>query len=237
MNEQPIEKRMMRSTVIEVREIFKSIQGEGPFAGTPAIFIRLAGCNLQCPYCDTDYTSRRFHKEPAAVALQAHEMRQGDKIHLCVITGGEPFRQPIALDKLVTELIYRNFYVQIETNGTLNCDITARYSKDISKRNGVFLVCSPKTHKVHPSVWDAAVAWKYVLCADHVSTRDGLPLNVLRRSGAQVVRPPEGALVYVQPTDAKDPTTNDYNREAALQSCLRFGYIFQPQLHKMIGVQ
>ena len=53
-NGQPIEKvqRTFDGT-LEVHSIFKTIQGEGPFCGTPAVFIRLAGCNLQCPWCDT----------------------------------------------------------------------------------------------------------------------------------------------------------------------------------------
>ena len=58
LNTQPIEKRHHKVD-LEVHSIFYTIQGEGPFCGTPAVFIRLAGCNLQCPSCDTNYTSKR----------------------------------------------------------------------------------------------------------------------------------------------------------------------------------
>jgi len=44
---------------LEVQDIFSTIQGEGPFAGKPAVFLRLAGCNLRCFFCDTDFESRR----------------------------------------------------------------------------------------------------------------------------------------------------------------------------------
>ena len=66
-NSQPIEKRSRDADVLEVHSIFYTLQGEGPFCGSPAIFIRLAGCNLQCPGCDTDYTSKREHLSPETI--------------------------------------------------------------------------------------------------------------------------------------------------------------------------
>ena len=55
INKQPIEKREPSyEGTLQVHSIFKTIQGEGPFCGTPCVFVRLAGCNLQCPACDTD---------------------------------------------------------------------------------------------------------------------------------------------------------------------------------------
>jgi len=60
LNQQLAEKRVERQDgALEIIDIFPTIQGEGPFAGEPAIFVRLAGCVLQCPLCDTDYTSGR----------------------------------------------------------------------------------------------------------------------------------------------------------------------------------
>ena len=60
MNQQAPEKQQLRGDgLLAVHSIFYTIQGEGPFAGETAVFVRLAGCNLQCPLCDTDYTSDR----------------------------------------------------------------------------------------------------------------------------------------------------------------------------------
>ena len=62
INSQAIEKSAHYTTrSYDVHSIFPTIQGEGPFVGQPAIFIRLAGCNLQCPACDTDYTLSLIH--------------------------------------------------------------------------------------------------------------------------------------------------------------------------------
>ena len=59
-NTQPAEKQVKSSgLILAINSIFYTIQGEGPFAGSPAVFVRLAGCNLQCPMCDTEYTSRQ----------------------------------------------------------------------------------------------------------------------------------------------------------------------------------
>ena len=60
-NQQLADKPVLNETglSLQVNSIFYTIQGEGPFAGRPAIFIRLAGCNLQCPGCDTEYTKRQ----------------------------------------------------------------------------------------------------------------------------------------------------------------------------------
>jgi len=55
--------------VLALAEIFYSIQGEGTWTGTPAVFVRLAGCNLACDFCDTDYSIRRFAGVDEIVAM------------------------------------------------------------------------------------------------------------------------------------------------------------------------
>ena len=81
-------------TLLKVHSIFMTIQGEGPFSGHPAVFIRLAGCNLACPFCDTEYTENAVTMtipEIRKAVRNAHTVNKG----LVVITGGEPFRQNI----------------------------------------------------------------------------------------------------------------------------------------------
>jgi 7-carboxy-7-deazaguanine synthase len=117
-----------------VKECFLTLQGEGVQAGSRAVFLRFAGCNLwsgreqdrataQCRFCDTDFVGTDGEgggKFPAAEALAEHVERlwgPGRERRLVVITGGEPMLQ---LDTgLVDALHARGFRVAVETNGTL----------------------------------------------------------------------------------------------------------------------
>ena len=98
-----------------VNEIFYSIQGEGEFAGTPAVFVRFSGCNLNCPWCDTDHSHAeemtRNELEDAVRGLLA-----GHDGAIIVLTGGEP-----ALQLHDDEPLFQGFAsrICIETNGTL----------------------------------------------------------------------------------------------------------------------
>jgi 7-carboxy-7-deazaguanine synthase len=116
VNQQAIEKSTSHPEgLLDVHSIFYTIQGEGPFSGFPAVFIRLAGCNLQCPHCDTEYTQGRRLAYPEVVAEYVSTLSQPRG--LVVITGGEPFRQN--LTKLLQCLSDYRLLVQIESNGTL----------------------------------------------------------------------------------------------------------------------
>src|SRR5271163_4878736 len=110
MNLQLVEKVDIKDT-IEVVKIFKTIQGEGPFTGIPAVFIRFAGCSLQCPKCDTDYTTNRKTMTIDEIVKEVREYNAP----LVVITGGEPFRQNVR--QLVNDLFLFYFKIQVETNG------------------------------------------------------------------------------------------------------------------------
>ena len=94
VNTQPREKLDHRSDgSLEVHHIWKTIQGEGPLAGSPAVFVRLAGCTLQCSFCDTDYTSKRVRQEPEEILAGIKAI--GGGCNTVVLTGGEPFRQNV----------------------------------------------------------------------------------------------------------------------------------------------
>ena len=98
-----------------VNEIFYSIQGEGAFAGTPAVFVRFSGCNLDCPWCDTDHSHAeemtRDELDKAVAGLLA-----GHEGAIVVLTGGEPALQLHDDEPLFRGLACR---ICIETNGTL----------------------------------------------------------------------------------------------------------------------
>lgn len=94
-----------------VNEIFYSLQGEGFFTGTPAVFLRMSGCNLKCGFCDTDhFDSREMTLEEVVERVAGYPARH------VVVTGGEPTLQ---LDARLTEALHEaGFFVQVETNGT-----------------------------------------------------------------------------------------------------------------------
>ena len=97
---------------MKVNETFLSLQGEGYFTGTAAFFLRLSGCNLRCPFCDTQHQSYTEMSEDEIVAdASRHKSR-----HI-VITGGEPALQ--LTRTLVDKLHEAGFFIQVETNGTL----------------------------------------------------------------------------------------------------------------------
>ncbi len=96
-------------------EIFYSLQGEGVRMGTPAVFLRLAGCNLSCHWCDTK------HSWGKGVPLSVEEVAARILSHNCsnlVITGGEPLLQQEELAALLS-LLPQDFFVEVESNATL----------------------------------------------------------------------------------------------------------------------
>lgn len=218
-----------------VHSIFYTIQGEGPFAGECSVFVRLGGCNLQCPKCDTEYTegSVRMSNSKIMEDVQKYwswgRYRNPTGNPLVVITGGEPFRQNIG--PLVSEMIRLGWRVQIETNGTL-----FREGLPYGLRR-LTVVCSPKAGKVNKHLEPHISAYKYVLAADCVDPDDGLPTAALGLPGRPARPLRAGTPIYVNPVDDHDPATNAANLQAAAKSCLLYGYRLGIQLHKLVGVE
>jgi 7-carboxy-7-deazaguanine synthase len=96
-------------------EIYKSVQGESSFAGRPCIFVRLAGCNLRCAWCDSEYTFKGGYKltEDEVVA----EVEKLAPVRLIEFTGGEPMLQEKELVPLMTRLLASGYELMIETSG------------------------------------------------------------------------------------------------------------------------
>ena len=101
-----------------INEIFYSIQGESTYSGRPCIFVRLAGCNLRCTYCDTQYAYEAGEKMEID---QIMRRVAGYKCRLIEITGGEPLLQD-ETPLLISRLLDDGYVVMVETNGSL--DIT-----------------------------------------------------------------------------------------------------------------
>lgn len=237
----PIKQDLSSPDLLSVNSIFYTIQGEGPFAGTPAVFVRLAGCNLQCPACDTEYGETAKMTVDQIIGNIGEAFGESTRAEtypnyrpLVVITGGEPFRQNLL--HLLTDLIEDyGFRVQIETNGTLFVDMEWVYTYV----NHFTIVCSPKAGKVNKDLWRHIKALKYVLHADEIDPADGLPIRALQHGAVpKVARPPEGwkGEIYVQPIDVQDEAENARHLKAAVESAMKFGYRLCLQTHKIIGV-
>ena len=110
-------------------EIFESLQGEGRNTGRPCVYVRFAGCNLACPWCDTD-VSRRFELSLDDLVKEV----RGYRPRSVVLTGGEPTIQD-GMPELVLALKESGFWIAVETNGT----------NDVSWLAFVdYVACSPK---------------------------------------------------------------------------------------------
>jgi len=105
--------------MLPVSEIFKSIQGEGPFAGTPSLFLRFAFCNLKCRWCDTEYTWKGNVIYKKMSLKEIEERILGYNLNHLVITGGEPLLWQKDFYPLVEKLLSKKFIIEVETNGTI----------------------------------------------------------------------------------------------------------------------
>lgn len=196
--------------------IFRTIQCEGPYAGQPAVFIRMYGCNLQCPTCDTNYTSSRKELTKDNIIPLVENLGTPNK--LIIFTGGEPLRQNIY--PLICQL--EDYRVQIETNGTIH-----------QFYHHAKVVVSPKTEQIWRG-WDNHEHYfKYILDSDFVE-EDGLPSMSL--GNERPYRPKNVPMenIYVQPEFSGDPVKMAANTNAAVQTCLKHGYTLSLQLHRQL---
>jgi 7-carboxy-7-deazaguanine synthase len=233
---------------LRVQSIFYTLQGEGPFSGSPSVFVRLAGCNLACHFCDTEFESG-YHNVMSlphlikaideAALHQGKDDGMGPGRRLIVITGGEPMRQNIG--RLCRDLLAAGATaIQIETAGTLwPADFEA-----VMATGKVTLVCSPKTPKVHPMVESWCFHWKYIIAAGELDEQDGLPNRGTQPATKDKVqrlhRPADrGDLdtIWCSPRDDQDTFTNECNKKAAVDSCLKHGYRLSLQVHKLCNLE
>jgi 7-carboxy-7-deazaguanine synthase len=101
-------------------EIYKSVQGESSFAGLPCIFVRLAGCNLRCTWCDSEYTftgGKKMLQEEVEAEVARLSMSKLSPCKLVEITGGEPMLQERELIPFMEKLLADGYTVLIETSG------------------------------------------------------------------------------------------------------------------------
>lgn len=231
--------------MLNVTEIFSSIQGEGMYSGTPAVFVRLSGCCNGCYFCDTDFEQRSTTPVTVLVASIEH-LAAINGTRLVVITGGEPLIQNIL--RLITRLHNAGFQVQVETSGAVwflpewignkSYSWLIPYHHAVLVAKTVTFVVSPKLEKVHEAFSLYADCWKYVVEWENEAT-DGLPIQSTQVKGRHefLARPSNSAPVYVQPMDVLDPVAAEKNIQAAILCTIKHNYRLSLQIHKILKLK
>lgn len=161
---------------MRIVEMFRSLQGEGPIAGHPAFFVRFAGCNLKCPWCDTYYAQDPGGRLKCLTETEVwHSLAIGMSYEndALVFTGGEPFLQEDSILRLYRQ-IHTLQDIWFETNGTI-----LPKNREVLERSWTKVVASPKTQQfdiptlqaladrtelylkfvIGPQAWDAEAAY------------------------------------------------------------------------------
>lgn len=243
-----------------VQELFPTIQGEGPLAGVPAMFLRMWGCNLRCTFCDTDFTSSTWR--PTQDELLEAIAAQIGKSQCIVITGGEPLIHE--LGPLVCALFERfGLVIQIETAGTVWPDsFNTPQVRALLDEHALVIVCSPKTGRVHSMIEAYCDDYKYIIGArTAIDELDGLPNESTQHPGVslRLYRPAlaNHCTVWLQPCEeynlrtrfagpgdastAIDPKRDDEASAASMKRaaelCMLHGYRLSLQTHKIVGLR
>lgn len=206
--------------ILFVQNIFKTLQAEGPYFGTPSIFVRLGGCNLACNFCDTEFESfaqRDLYDIVERVDDLSKNSRGDRSVFLIVITGGEPLRQPIK--PMCEMLIDLGYKIQIETNGTLYQELP----------NDVEIVCSPKVshgkyHQINEQLLSRINAFKFLISANLPGYNTVSDFCV-------------GRTVFVQAMDEYDEELNKKNKKLAVEIAIEYGYRLSYQMHKDLDIE
>ena len=206
---------------------FYTIQGEGPFAGQGAVFLRLNGCPLRCFFCDTEFSNQNDPR--VGIHMIAGMIRHAapEWVRLLGSTAGEPVRQN--LGPLIRMMTADGWTVQVETAGILWQDCLL----------DTVIVCSPKTPEIHPKIAAHAHAFKYVIQSGAVDPEDGLPVTNTQQEGGkarQLARPRPGAPVYLSPMDECDNAKNAANLRQVAEIAKQFPYRAGVQLHKLMDL-
>lgn len=223
-----------------VNETFYSVQGEGRWLGTPALFVRLQYCNLGCPNCDTqttwhrDFVSERQKLAPDEVArnllaLAPDELGLRPRLHV-VITGGEPLLQQQPLVSLIDELRIRGLrFFELETNGTIlpgpellsridwwNCSPKLSFT-GVSERRRI------NADAISALVSSENVDFKFVV-------REAGDVTELEQTFGPLIPPDR---IWLMPCGA-NREEQGLRQETIIDLCLNRGYRFTPRLQTLI---
>ena len=187
-------------------EIFESLQGEGRNAGRPCVFVRFAGCNLKCPWCDTD-VGRRFSLSLGDLVSEVKSF----KARSVVLTGGEPSIRE-GMPELVAALKKEGFWIAVETNGTCSPD----WFQFVD-----YVACSPKAEYADLVRLERADEVRIV-----ASSEDVVGFAKKMKSAISATD------YYISPCDRNGKI--DYPTAKYVLSSLE-GFSLSVQLHKILG--
>ena len=188
-------------------EIFASLQGEGRNTGRPCAFVRFAGCNLDCPWCDTEKAAR-FSADAVEIADEVESLKQRSVI----LTGGEPTAIE-GVEELVAELKKRGFWIAVETNGTRPMPWLGFVD---------YVACSPKAEYPESVALESADEVRVVASSDDVV---GFCREMKRKIAATDY--------YVSPCDRDGKI--DFATAKSVLAHLGDGWSLSVQLHKILG--
>lgn len=192
----------------KINEIFYSLQGEGRWTGRPAVFVRMSGCNLKCPFCDTDFQKFR---EMTAVEIVAECQKLGGECRFIVLTGGEPTLQ--VDENLVEALHQKGYYLSMETNGTHPIP-----------RGIDWVTCSPKQDFTHGGKLKIKRADELKLVFDAVHPVDDHGLKATYK--------------YLQPCDMGSQVCNEHILLECINYIkLHPEWQLSLQMHKILGIR
>ena len=198
--------------IFRVNNIFYSLQGEGRNTGRAAVFIRFAGCNLRCSFCDTEFESYREMTEGEILAA-IHDYPS----RFVVLTGGEPTLQ---VDEAFVDFLHQHDYeVAMESNGTRP-----------APKNLDWLTVSPKTFS---GEWGEVRGKRLPDELKVVFDENTDPETFLSPLTSHL-----SPLLYLQPCDTGDPVRN----KAIIQACVEYikahpQWRLSLQTHKLIDIE
>jgi 7-carboxy-7-deazaguanine synthase len=203
-------------------EIFLSLQGEGPSAGTPAHFVRLQGCDVGCHWCDTKYSWEAEGGEAMSLESALERARSLGEAPLLVVTGGEPLEHP-GLVALLERGLEHWDRVEVETSGIAAPPLS---------RERLFYNVSPKLPSATPrwsETWQHARAWiEEPRATFKIVVGDPPDLNDALRSIAEHGLP--RARVMLMPEGLTPERLRDRAVTLA-EACKRHGLRLSPRLH------
>ncbi|MDD4203112.1 MAG: 7-carboxy-7-deazaguanine synthase QueE [Candidatus Omnitrophica bacterium] len=220
-----------------ISEVFLSKQGEGPFIGIDQIFIRFAGCSLDCIYCDTDTT---VFTQYSVDELLKKVLSFKEEVDSVSITGGEPLEQVSFLEKFLPELKAAEYEVYLETNGLLYkelerviefVDIIAMDIKlpSVMKR--------PECWTDHLNFLRIAVK-KYVFCK--LVTSEETDLEDIKKAGELISKVDKHIETIIQPVSSLGYAGEITIRQKKYKKMLK-PYLCNvniiPQMHKVWGIK
>lgn len=229
-----------------INEVFgPTIQGEGKSAGREVMFVRLAGCNLACVWCDTPYTwnwkgTKFVHPEKFDIRSEVHDeavatvvTRVLDASGTCrsvVVSGGEPMLQQHKLTQLCRALKHHSYWVEVETNGTVAPEpelLAVVDQLNVSPKLSNSGPDNPKAKRLVPAALRALSAtpkatWKFVVSTDQDVT------EILELVGMYALAP-----VYLMPL-GRTREEQEQRQQQVQALCQQYRFNFSPRLHVLM---